>query len=358
VESERAPVLTHEEVEVSDHVETANEADAQETQGENGISDVMLGGSGSAAALGLGGGGGGAYGRPGGAGGRLRRALRGGGGKETESAVDAALAWLARHQSPDGSFALPPEGYGIYALAIGTLALAEGSAMSREPKYGQAAQKGIDGLMKYQQGHGGWRHDTWDSTSVLGWVIMALKSAKVAGLKVPKEAFSGGIRRLEEITERDADGYWGKVGYAARGQHLYNRGLTMTAVGMTSFQFLGRGEETRQQVELLAAVPPAWSPGTGVGADLQPQDFYYWYYATLGIFQAGGASWNTWNDRLKKALVPSQRKGGVKDGSLQDLEGSWDPVSGWDNNGGRVYTTALGALCLEVYYRYLPLYHK
>jgi hypothetical protein len=33
-------------------------------------------------------------------------------------------------------------------------------------------------------------------------------------------------------------------------------------------------------------------------------------------------------------------------------------VSKWGKGAGRVYPTAMGALCLEVYYRYLPLYSK
>ncbi|MBN1910787.1 MAG: hypothetical protein JW818_13665 [Pirellulales bacterium] len=36
--------------------------------------------------------------------------------------------------------------------------------------------------------------------------------------------------------------------------------------------------------------------------------------------------------------------------------GSWPPTTTWGSYGGRVYTTALSTLCLEVYYRYLPLY--
>jgi hypothetical protein len=32
--------------------------------------------------------------------------------------------------------------------------------------------------------------------------------------------------------------------------------------------------------------------------------------------------------------------------------GSWDPVGAWGRDGGRVYSTALCALILEVYYRY------
>ena len=36
--------------------------------------------------------------------------------------------------------------------------------------------------------------------------------------------------------------------------------------------------------------------------------------------------------------------------------GSWDTNDLWGGYGGRVYTTALATLTLEVYYRFLPLY--
>jgi len=75
---------------------------------------------------------------------------------------------------------------------------------------------------------------------------------------------------------------------------------------------------------------------------------YTWYYATLGMFQMGGEYWKKWNRAMIQALVPNQRKGG-------DEDGSWDPINTVDKHGGRVETTALGALCLEVYYRYLPM---
>ena len=34
--------------------------------------------------------------------------------------------------------------------------------------------------------------------------------------------------------------------------------------------------------------------------------------------------------------------------------GSWDPNSKWGRQGGRIYSTALAILTLEVYYRYTP----
>jgi len=47
-------------------------------------------------------------------------------------------------------------------------------------------------------------------------------------------------------------------------------------------------------------------------------------------------------------LIKTQR-----DGPVQQLGGSWDPTKDSTGKyGGRVLTTALAALCLEVYYRY------
>jgi hypothetical protein len=88
---------------------------------------------------------------------------------------------------------------------------------------------------------------------------------------------------------------------------------------------------------------PNWD-GNGGNVDL-----YYWYYGTLCVFQQGGDLWKRWNEALKKALTDNQRKGG-------DEDGSWDPVGAYSEYWGRVGQTALGCLCLEVYYRYLPLY--
>jgi hypothetical protein len=48
-------------------------------------------------------------------------------------------------------------------------------------------------------------------------------------------------------------------------------------------------------------------------------------------------------------LLTNQRQSGA-------AAGSWDPRDNWSKIGGRVYQTAICTLCLEVYYRYLPMY--
>jgi hypothetical protein len=80
-------------------------------------------------------------------------------------------------------------------------------------------------------------------------------------------------------------------------------------------------------------------------------NLYYWYYATMALFHAEDPSWEEWNDALKDQLLGSQRCTG-------QLGGSWDPDTVWGGYGGRVYSTAMATLCLEVYYRYLPLFDE
>jgi len=63
------------------------------------------------------------------------------------------------------------------------------------------------------------------------------------------------------------------------------------------------------------------------------------------MFQLGGRDWKAWSRALDGAVVQTQGKSGNE-------QGSWNPDGPWGGIGGRVYSTALGVLCLEAYYRY------
>ena len=78
-------------------------------------------------------------------------------------------------------------------------------------------------------------------------------------------------------------------------------------------------------------------------------NLYYWYYGTLAMYQYGGDAWDQWNSRSRDLIISLQTTSGP-------LAGSWEPSSRWGSYGGRLYTTAVSTLCLEVYYRLLPLY--
>jgi hypothetical protein len=82
-------------------------------------------------------------------------------------------------------------------------------------------------------------------------------------------------------------------------------------------------------------------------------NLYYWYYATLALHHRhthdghAAEAWKTWNDAMTAAIVATQ----IKEG--QDA-GSWSANTVWGGYGGRIYTTAMATMCLEVYYRYAP----
>jgi hypothetical protein len=121
----------------------------------------------------------------------------------------------------------------------------------------------------------------------------------------------------------------------------------MTAVGMLCQQYMGIDPKDPGLLEgkqtLLENLPD-----NDVG-----RDTYYWYYATLAMHNFADADWDTWNRKMRRALIETQ----VKEGCAT---GSWDPnqpmTDKWSPNGGRLMTTSFSALILEVYYRYLPLF--
>lgn len=77
----------------------------------------------------------------------------------------------------------------------------------------------------------------------------------------------------------------------------------------------------------------------------QNSDLYYWYYGTQVMHHYGGKPWKAWNQSLVGTLLPKQAMNG-------HARGSWPPLGSHDGSGGRVYATALALCMLEVYYRH------
>ena len=76
-------------------------------------------------------------------------------------------------------------------------------------------------------------------------------------------------------------------------------------------------------------------------------DMHYWHFGTLGMFQVGGSRWRKWDKAMKRTAVLNQfpKGSGAR-------TGSWDPLGRGGTERGRVGSTALMVLTLEVYYRY------
>ncbi len=93
--------------------------------------------------------------------------------------VSSGLAWLVRHQKPDGDLSAGTERQ-MYAHALATMALCEAFGMTGDQRVGAAAQAAVDFIAAAQNRQtGGWRYHPGEEgdTSVMGWQIMALKGA-------------------------------------------------------------------------------------------------------------------------------------------------------------------------------------
>ena len=64
-----------------------------------------------------------------------------------------------------------------------------------------------------------------------------------------------------------------------------------------------------------------------------------------------GDPWKRWNQRMRDWLINTQAKKG-------HMTGSWHIAGGHSGQGGRVYSTSMATMILEVYYRHMPLYRK
>ena len=259
----------------------------------------------------------------------------------------------------------------LYGHGIAAMAMSEAAAMGRNPATKQAAQKGINFVADSQIrfGDAESEREGWDyskkgkttDTSVTSWMALALKSAKVAGLGFDPACFEGALNWLDAAQGPEAykPGIWyrGRIAdvkdqQAQNARMNFNNSAArehalLAAAGVMRLYLGGadRGDgRIAATAEHMLEKLPEWK---GLKRKMC---FYHLYYGTLFMFQVGGAEWKQWNESMKKALVPNQVVGGADDGS-------WDPDADWlKEYGGRVYTTAMGALCLEVYYRYLPLY--
>ena len=230
----------------------------------------------------------------------------------------------------------------MYTQGLCTIALAELAALTKDNRVKQAATAAVAFIVAGQNPKsGGWRYtpstpDPGD-TSVVGWQIMALKSAKNAKLPVPNSTFKG------------AELYMNAAQVQGGSQYVYDLNQkagtpTMTAAGLLCRMYLGwdrKNKGLQEGVKYLASVKPA------------PNNMYYNYYATQVMHHWGGDEWTTWNSVMRDQLIRTQKTG--KDGHMQ---GSWDLADPHGAVGGRLYMSCLCIMTLEVYYRHLPIYRR
>jgi hypothetical protein len=277
-------------------------------------------------------------------------------------AVAKGLDWLIRTQKPDGNFHdRYEEGHQstFYAHAQAVIAICEAYALTGDDALREPAQRGVDFLVKSQNPlDGGWKYRPADDRtvgdlSVTGWALMALHTARAAGLEVDPEAYSVAARFIDSV----------QVQQGARFKYMPSdpddrASLAMTAEGLLCRQYLGEprdrlGMQSGVQFLLDEVNRPEWRPFR--------RNVYEWYYTAQVLHNLGGEDWKSWYQHVQQLIVRGQSKGGSAQPG-KDIRGSWSPVDphGSDHEyatqAGRLYLTVMCVLILETPYRHAPVY--
>ncbi|MEX0671292.1 MAG: prenyltransferase/squalene oxidase repeat-containing protein, partial [Pirellulales bacterium] len=350
----------------------------------------------------IGGKGGGIGGRAPGQPGKL--AAAGGGGKDTEEAVDRALKWLAMHQLPDGGWSFDlslcqgcncsASGKGkaadrCAATAMALLPFLGRGFTHREGPYKPTVERGISFLAQmavagkgkayggggnmYSQGLAGIALSECYAMSqdnrlamptqlALNFIMDAQDPVGGGWRYSPKQPGdtsavgwqimalkSGNMAYLQvnPLTVKKAVDFLNSVQDEDGAYYGYmgpGRAHTTTAIGLLCRMYLGWKKDNpalQRGVEFIAKTGPT-------------KDLYFDYYATQIMHHMEGEMWIAWNNKMKEMLLTNQATSGHEAGSWHE---GVDGGHGADS-AGRIYCTALSTMILEVYYRHLPIYRN
>ncbi len=278
--------------------------------------------------------------------------------------VKKGLKWLVDIQDPDtGDLHDQRQEEGrqpaFYAHAMATMALCEALALTQDDALRVPAEKAVKYLIDAQHPEtGGWKYRPISKMmvgdlSVTGWALMALHTARMAGIEVAASDFERASAFLDSVQESHGARY--KYEPLDPPQRVT---AALTAEGLLCRQWLGWPKSHPPMLDGVAylldgARKPEWSGGR--------RNVYAWYYTSQMFHNLGGEPWEQWYPPVRDLIVRHQINSGSGK-SPNDVRGSWHPnqppgsPEEYGEKAGRLYVTVMCILILETPYRHQPLY--
>ncbi len=313
---------------------------------------------------------------------------------ELDEAISGGLRFIVSEQGPDGSFGSGRYGKNIAVTALACIALmADGNTPGRG-RYGKNVQKGLEfvlasstetGLLaadstngpmyghgfaalflgevygmttgggetplstrvhealikacmliqRSQNSEGGWRYNPvpYDADiSVTICQIMALRSARNAGIEVPKETIDKAVEYVRQCQNNDG----GFRYQASAGVSAWPR----SAAGVAALFYSGIYKDDAIDRGVKYITTNAF-PG-GSQSNTSAHYFYGQYYSVQSMYLAGGEPWAKWWTGVRSELLAKQQR-----------DGSWQ-----DPSVGPAYGTSMALIVLQMPKRFLPIFQK
>jgi hypothetical protein len=247
--------------------------------------------------------------------------------------VDRALDFVLRHVQETGLIAADTSHGPMYGHGFATLFLGEAYGMTGDARLRESLVKAVRLIVDNQNREGGWRYHPvpYDADiSVTICQIKALRSARNAGIHVPKETIDRAIAYVRQC-QNLADGGF---------RYMLNTGgsaFPRSAAGVASLYYAGvyEDEAIRKGLEYMLREKPTVTK-RNIG-----HYYYGHYYAAQAMFMAGGRYWSEWYPNIRDELVSAQENDGH-----------------WESSHGRAYGTAMALLVLETPNRLLPIFQR
>lgn len=252
--------------------------------------------------------------------------------------VSRALDFVLANSTESGLLAAETSHGPMYGHGFATLFLAEIYGMADSPalerRIHDALVKAIELIVGTQNDEGGWRYNPipFDAdVSVTIAQVMALRAARNAGIRVPRETIDRAVEYVRACQNPD-----GGFKYML---HTGGSAWPRTAAGVATLFYAGIYEDDSidRGVDYLMriALPGETRPS-------QAHYYYGHYYAVQAMYLAGGEHWQRWWPGIREELIERQTSGG-----------------GWmDHHAGGSYGTAMSLIILQMPKRYLPIFQR
>jgi prenyltransferase beta subunit len=255
---------------------------------------------------------------------------------EHAKTVAAGTQFLLDSLQSDGKFvSARRSGQYMYGHGIATIVLGELYGQTKSPAIRAKLEAAIQLILDSQNKEGGWRYHPFPKDadiSVTVLQVVALRSAKNAGLDVPQKTLEAAVQYLHNCYEPGSGGFCYQPGKKGAG-------FARTAAAIYSLQVLGRYDD-----------PQVLTGSEYLTKKRKDHDGHYTYgqfYAAPAQYMIGGATWKNWYEQIRAETAKSARRQG-------DLV-YWNPD---DKSPGPIYVTAVHATILAMPYHYLPLYQR
>jgi hypothetical protein len=226
-------------------------------------------------------------------------------------------------------------GHGFAMLFLSQV-LGEEEDVDRRAELVEVLERSVRFSVDAQTKAGGWgyvsgKESDFDEGSTTITQVQGLRGCRNAGIVVPAKAIEEAKKYIYVCQNRD-----GGISYSSSTKGSSRPAIT--AAALAALYNAGDYESKK--------IPPMWAYCKKNLHNIQAGGYGHWHYTylyyTQVVYRQGPDVWKPYRDKLYARFVGTQSKDGYWEGG----------------NVGKVYTTAINLIMMQLDYGYLPIYQR